>query len=161
MFRTAALLALLAVPAYAQEPSRYTMDARPDLDWVTVPVVRPIAPDTPVALDVIPNGKPADRGVFGAAWIHVCDNDLHNGPQNCAMVSAGDKAVRFGSSNFHGEPARPIEFVVGNQVIAKMTGKTLTIGNFNSTREQKRIARLEAELRELRQIVRELRSKRR
>jgi hypothetical protein len=128
----AAAILALAAPAVAQE--RFTIEARPDLDWVTVPVIRPTAPNMPIALDVIPNGKPADRGVYGAAWIHVCDNDIDNGPMNCAMVSAGDRAVRFGSSNFGDEPARPIEFVVGNKVVGTITTqRTIKVGEFDSS----------------------------
>jgi hypothetical protein len=124
--------ALLVAPAAAQDAPRFTMEPRPDLDWVTVPVVTPTAAKTNIALDVIPSAGATERGVFGVAWVHVCDNALHNGPLNCAMVAAGDKAVRFGSSNFDGEPARPIEFVVGNKVVGRVDADAIKIGEFDS-----------------------------
>lgn len=174
--RTAAFIAalVLAAPAFAQEVGpAFTLESRPDVQSVTVPVLRPATPDHPMAFDVVPNGTPAPHGALGMAWVHVCDTDVTatpTAPMNCAAMAADDEAVRFGSSSYGNEPARPIEFLIGNRVVGRLTPNGLRVGNFDTTkvmnrlnalteeraRQAKRIRQLERELDDLRAVVREL-----
>lgn len=136
---------------HSAEPN-YTLLPRTDVDQYkigSVVVMRSTVPGTRTAFDVVPNGNPAKYGNLGAAWIHVCNNDLPVGKLNCAVMTASDTSVRFGSNQFVGKDgvkigAKPVEFLVGETVAATLTEKSLTVGDFNTKNILARIKRLEA-----------------
>jgi hypothetical protein len=70
-----------------------------------VPTLRPTQPDTAIALDVMPNGSPAEIEGHGRAWIDVCDRDVllsETDPVATARVGVFERHAEFGTRSFHG-----------------------------------------------------------
>lgn len=125
----------------------FTIQQRPDLDWVSVPVVRSSVENTPTALDVVPNGSPKSYNVLGKAWLHVCSNDVadKSKPLLCGLIGARDDAISFGVSNYNGAAQGHIEWVIGNKVVGVLKNDKITVGAFDSEKVLQEIAALKAE----------------
>jgi len=152
-------LALLATPVAAQGVP-FTIEQRDDINWASVPVVRAERPNTITALDIVPNGRPEGRG---RAWLHVCSKDLKPAlPMHCGMVSAVDGGAQIGVTNHHGARPGKLEFIVGNQVVGKMTvtGR-MQVGDFDTAAVLKELRQLRSEVNRLRAELDEVKSGRR
>ncbi|MGJ0531820.1 beta strand repeat-containing protein [Methylocystis sp.] len=79
-----------------------------------VPSFRPTDANTTLALDLMPNGSPAEFGTNGYAWLDVCDTDIlvGNPAVTCGRIGARSGAIEMGSRSFNGASAKPLWLTV-------------------------------------------------
>ena len=91
-------------------------DPTVNMDTFGVPTFRSSETNSNTAMDIIPNGSPADSGV-GLAWNDICDKDLlgAGGSQvtSCLHLSAGSSAMTVGSVAYGGAPIKPLNLTFG------------------------------------------------
>ena len=131
------------------DAQRYRMKVRTAITSFPVPCVRPTNSNSVIALDVCPNGAPADFETNGKAWIDVCDTDVQTGNPQIASARVGitSSQVEFGSKGFNGATAKPVSFIFNNSVVAQYDSnfnfnfgelvsanviRTLTVANTNT-----------------------------
>ena len=67
-----------------------------------VPTLRPTTANTPIALDIMPNGSPGGTGI---AWNDICDADVLNNtstPVNFLHLAANSTTLEVGSASLYG-----------------------------------------------------------
>ncbi len=109
----------------------FRMDTRTAITSFPVPCVRPTTLDTVIAVDIVPNGTPAEFGTNGFAWIDVCDTDVQttNPPLNAARVGITGTNVEFGSRAFNGASPKPVYFTLGGKaIVAIFADENIQIG---------------------------------
>ncbi len=76
--------------------------------------------NTNIGFDVMPKGTPSDYGVYGAAWVHVCNKDcLDTNPDfNALRLGAGSSKVTISSDKFGAAANLPIEIQMSGTPVA-------------------------------------------
>ena len=75
-----------------------------------VPTFRPTTANTPIALDIMPNGAPSGTEL---AWHDICDADVYNStstPVNFLHLSANSTTLEVGSASLYGGTGKPLIF---------------------------------------------------
>lgn len=165
----AAVLFVCAAPVAADPlpPPGWTIAPRTDMVGpngqylMTVPIWRPTTPNHAMALDLGPNGSPAEIGGSGYAWIDVCDKDLTahiDGtlPQTviyCTYTGITSAGARFGVRRFGTGSMKPVQIVTDNLVLGTFkrqngdTGQTqLIVGPFDSLAVAGQMAQMRLEM---------------
>lgn len=88
-----------------------TLSMRTALTGFPVPTFRPSTANTVLALDLMPNGSPAQFLDNGYTWLDACDTDILSTtgiPVTCARVGIRSDRVEFGARYFDGGTAKPV-----------------------------------------------------
>jgi hypothetical protein len=93
-----------------------------------VPTLRPTTANTPIALDIMPNGSPGGTGI---AWHDICDADVLNNtstPVNFLHLAANSTTLEVGSASLYGGTGKPLIFTYGGTEKFRLNANGLGIG---------------------------------
>lgn len=115
------------------EPAQaVSLAVRTALTTFPVPAFRPETANTPVALDVMPNGAPAEFGNNGYAWADICDADIQVGtaPVTCARIGARSDRIEIGARSFDGGTPKMVALSQGGTgyLIVQPSGQIQLVG---------------------------------
>ena len=112
----------------------FELQTRDALTAFPVPCIRPATATTTIALDVMPNGNPAEYGDNGKAWLDVCDTDVQTGSPAVNTARVGIRAsigAEFGSRAYGtGATAIPLTFTIHHDTTVAIVGQFSTAGVF-------------------------------
>lgn len=80
-----------------------------------------------IAFDIMPTGTPGDyNGTEGIAWMDICDKNVadENTAVTAARVGISSTAVQFGSRQFNGASAKPVQIVIGTSTKMQIEAAT-------------------------------------
>lgn len=81
-----------------------------------VPTIRPTTADKVIAVDIMPNGSPADFSANGVAWLDICNEDIKGDVVSAfSALRAGITSTQstFGAISFNGAAVQELVFVLG------------------------------------------------
>lgn len=93
-----------------------------------VPTLRPTTANTPIALDIMPNGSPGGAEI---AWHDICDADVFNNTStavNYLHLSANSTTLEVGSASLYGGTGKPLIFTYGGTEKFRLNANGLGIG---------------------------------
>lgn len=122
MIRLAVTLLLVLAGSADAGPVRLDEPNAPTIQDVTlstrtapqtpVPSFRPIMPNRPIGMDLIPSGPdPVEFGDNGFAWFDACDADIllvDLEPVACARLGIRGDRIEIGSRAWFGAPNKPV-----------------------------------------------------
>lgn len=103
-------------PVFNESAARgYDIRTRSVITTFPVPTFRPTTVTTVMAVDIMPNGSPAENFDNGTAWLDVCYQDVrdNNNPVNATRIGATSTAHVIGGVEYNGATARNVEIRVG------------------------------------------------
>lgn|SRR5574337_410601 len=112
----------------------YELGTRDALTTFPVPSIRPSTANTVIALDIMPNGTPAEYGNNGVAWVDVCYQDCLVGSPaavDAARVGITSTYAEFGTRAFGSATVKPIYFMI-NAAMKMCISATGNIGMWTS-----------------------------
>ena len=102
----------------------FELQTRDALTTFPVPCVRPSTSNTVIALDIMPNGNPAENGTNGKAWQDVCDTDIRTGSPAVNTARVGIRAsiwAEFGSMAYNGAATVPVTITINGVMVGQFS----------------------------------------
>lgn len=98
------------------ETRAYDIATRDALPNFPVPSFRPKTANTVIAVDIMPNGTPAENTGNGYAWIDICAQDVRVGNPlvHGARLAATSKGARVASFNYNGASQKSLSLGIGS-----------------------------------------------
>lgn len=121
---------------FEQDKPSFEFRSRTAVTSFPVPSLRPRMTNTVLALDIMPNGTPAESSGNGYAWFDICDTDVMNGDPAVAALHMSARSTKnvIGSRVFNGASLKPLEFQMGTTAVGEITAagawKFYTADNF-------------------------------
>lgn len=113
------ILVAAAAGAVLAGPGFHIIAKPGNVSGFPVPYVQPTSPNSPIALDIAPTGRPKPLGNHGTAWVDVLEHG-DAGPLATGRLGINATAVWLGSMSFGGAKARPVEVVVGSKPVLRV-----------------------------------------